>query len=114
MALTFTGTSAAKPVVAAIEALKRMDAEGRRKVPADAPLDFLPAEWREAIDGRRRTPPNTSGNSAWPSKCANTFAPPTFRFQEVDNTRSGPRICIHQRPGQSAKPVGSRDFPLLR
>src|SRR6266496_4907403 len=53
MALTFTGTSAAKPVVAAIEALKRMDAEGRRKLPADAPRDFLPAEWREAIDGAK-------------------------------------------------------------
>src|SRR5947209_13988053 len=53
VALTFTGTSAAKPVVAAIEALKRMDVEGRRKLPADAPLDFLPNEWREAIDAAK-------------------------------------------------------------
>src|SRR6266581_3496155 len=45
VALTFTGTSAAKPVVRAIEALKQMDAEGRRKLPADAPRDFLPDEW---------------------------------------------------------------------
>ncbi len=52
-ALVFTGTSAAKPVVRAIEALKRMDAEGRRKLPADAPRDFLPAEWREAIDAAK-------------------------------------------------------------
>jgi TnpA family transposase len=35
-ALEFTGTSAAKPVIKAIEALKRMDAEGRRKLPTDA------------------------------------------------------------------------------
>ncbi|MGI9057149.1 MAG: Tn3 family transposase [Ktedonobacteraceae bacterium] len=53
MALTFTGTSAAKPIVAGISALKRMDAEGRRKLPADAPKDFLPAEWREAIDAAK-------------------------------------------------------------
>src|SRR6266567_1498905 len=52
-ALAFTGTSAAKPVVRAIEALKRMDAEGRRKLPADAPKDFLPDEWREAVDAAK-------------------------------------------------------------
>ncbi len=50
VALEFTGTSAARPVIQAIEALKRMDAEGRRKLPADAPKDFLPDEWRTAID----------------------------------------------------------------
>ncbi|MDQ6732967.1 MAG: Tn3 family transposase, partial [Nitrospirota bacterium] len=50
VALAFMGTSAAKPVVAAIGALKRMDAEGRRKLPADAPRDFLPDDWHEAID----------------------------------------------------------------
>jgi TnpA family transposase len=49
-ALEFTGTGAAKPVIKAIEALKRMDAEGRRKLPADAPKDFLPDEWRQAIE----------------------------------------------------------------
>lgn len=48
-ALEFSGTSAAKHVVAAIAALKQMDAEGRRKLPADAPMKFLPAEWRKAI-----------------------------------------------------------------
>ena len=52
-ALAFTGTSAAKPVIQAIEALKRIDIEGRRKLPADAPRDFLPDEWREAIDGAK-------------------------------------------------------------
>src|SRR5204862_3704861 len=44
------GTSAAKPVIAAIEALERMDAGGRRELPADAPRGFLPDEWRQAID----------------------------------------------------------------
>ncbi len=52
-ALEFTGTSAARPVIRAIEALKRMDAEGRRKLPADAPKDFLPDEWRQAIDAAK-------------------------------------------------------------
>jgi len=53
VALEFTGTSAAKPVIQTIEALKRMDAEGRRKLPADAPRDFLPHKWREAIDAAK-------------------------------------------------------------
>jgi TnpA family transposase len=52
-ALDFTGTSAARPVLRAIEALKRMDAEGRRRLPADAPRDFLPDEWRQAIDAAK-------------------------------------------------------------
>jgi TnpA family transposase len=50
IALEFTGTSAAKPVVQAIEALKRMDGEGRRRLLPDTPMDFLPADWRKAID----------------------------------------------------------------
>ena len=49
-ALEFTDTSAARPVIRAIEALKRMDAEGRWKLPADAPKDFLSDEWRQAIE----------------------------------------------------------------
>jgi TnpA family transposase len=48
-ALEFTGTSAAKPVLQAIEALKQMDAEGRRRLPTDVPMDFLPDEWHQAI-----------------------------------------------------------------
>ncbi len=49
-ALEFTGTSAAKPAVQAISTLKKMDAEGKRTLPTDAPLDFLPADWRTAIE----------------------------------------------------------------
>jgi TnpA family transposase len=49
-ALEFTGTSAAKPAVQAISILKKMDAEGKRTLPTDAPLDFLPADWRTAIE----------------------------------------------------------------
>src|SRR5258708_34559612 len=44
-ALEFTGTSAAKPVLRAIEALKRRDVEGRRRLPPDAPKDVLPDDW---------------------------------------------------------------------
>ncbi len=49
-ALEFSGTSAAKHVVAAIEALRQMDAQGRRRLPVDAPMKFLPADWSKAID----------------------------------------------------------------
>src|SRR5258708_3845093 len=49
-ALEFTGTSAAKPVVQAIAALKQMDAEGKRTLPTGTPLDFLPADWRTAVE----------------------------------------------------------------
>ena len=53
VAVTFTGTSAAKPVITAIESLKQMNVEGRRKLPEDAPRDFLSDEWREAIDAAK-------------------------------------------------------------
>ncbi|EFH79875.1 DUF4158 domain-containing protein [Ktedonobacter racemifer] len=49
-ALEFTGTSAAKPVVLAIQALKQMDANEKRTLPANAPLDFLPGDWRAAVE----------------------------------------------------------------
>ena len=52
-ALEFTGTSAAQPVVQAISALKRMDAEEKRTLPANTLLDFLPADWRTAVETAR-------------------------------------------------------------
>jgi len=52
-ALEFTGTSAAQPVVQAIAALKRMDAEEKRTLPANTPLGFLPADWRTAVETAR-------------------------------------------------------------
>jgi hypothetical protein len=39
----FTGTLAAQPVLQGIALLRELDAAGRRKVPADAPLGFVPA-----------------------------------------------------------------------
>ncbi len=50
VALDFAGTQAAQPVMQAIEALKRMDAEGRRRLPPGTPMAFAPAEWRAAIE----------------------------------------------------------------
>jgi len=32
------------------KALKRMDAEGRHKLPPGTPMGFLPADWRQATD----------------------------------------------------------------
>jgi len=55
LALDFAGTQAAQPVVQAIEALKRMDAEGRRKLPPGTPMAFAPAEWRAAIEREHGT-----------------------------------------------------------
>jgi hypothetical protein len=52
-ALEFTGTSAAQPVVQAISALKQMDAEEKRTLSANTPLDFLPADWRTAVETAR-------------------------------------------------------------
>ena len=37
-------------MVRAIAVLKRMDAEEKRALPPDAPLDFLPADWRTAVE----------------------------------------------------------------
>ena len=52
-ALEFTGTSAAQPVVQAIQFLKQMDIDGKRTLPATTPMDFLPADWRTAIEAAR-------------------------------------------------------------
>ena len=51
--LEFTGTSAAQLVVQAIQFLKQMDADGKRTLPATTPMDFLPANWRTAIEAAR-------------------------------------------------------------
>jgi TnpA family transposase len=48
-AVPFTGTLTAQPVLQGIELLRELDASGRRKVPADAPLGFVPAAWRKVV-----------------------------------------------------------------
>src|SRR5258708_13893424 len=52
-ALESTGTSAAQPVMQAIQFLQQMDIDGKRTLPATTPMDFLPADWRTAIDAAR-------------------------------------------------------------
>jgi len=52
-ALEFSGTSAAQPVVQAIAALKQMDLEDRRTLPKAMLFDFLPADWRTAVEAAR-------------------------------------------------------------
>lgn len=48
-ALPLTGTLAARPVLEAIELLRELDSTGRRKLPPNAPLGFVPDTWRKAV-----------------------------------------------------------------
>jgi len=46
---TFRGAPSARGLLAAIETLRTMNASGARKVPADAPLGFVPARWARSV-----------------------------------------------------------------
>lgn len=48
-ALPLTGTKAADHVLQAVDTLKQLDAAGRRKLPADAPVGFVNEKWRRAV-----------------------------------------------------------------
>jgi TnpA family transposase len=50
LALEFSSTQAAHPVLQAIAALKEMDAAGRRKLPPGTSMTFVPPDWRTAIE----------------------------------------------------------------
>ena len=48
-AFEFRGAPVTQPLLAAIEVLRVMNRAGARKVPADAPLTFVPLRWRRAV-----------------------------------------------------------------
>jgi TnpA family transposase len=48
-AFRFKAAPAAQPILDAIETLKRMDADGLRRVPADSPTDFVRKRWRAQV-----------------------------------------------------------------
>ena len=50
-ALTFEAAPSSTELARAIEILKTMGTEGRRKVPPEAPRGFVPARWQEAVEG---------------------------------------------------------------
>jgi len=47
--LTFTGTTAMKPLLSALEILRRLSADEIRKIPADAPTSFVRERWRDYV-----------------------------------------------------------------
>ena len=47
--IEFDGTPAAQPILQAVRALRYWNAEAIRKVPASAPLDFVPAKWQPYV-----------------------------------------------------------------
>lgn len=50
-ALAFQAAPTGEELIRAIEILKAMGAEGRRKVPAAAPSGFIPPRWQKAMGG---------------------------------------------------------------
>ena len=43
--LDFRSNRESDPLLAALDTVKQMDMEGKRKIPEDAPLDFIPKSW---------------------------------------------------------------------
>ena len=52
-ALTFAASVAPSEILDAVQVLQRMNAEGRRHVPDDAPTGFIAARWRAYLDAAR-------------------------------------------------------------
>jgi TnpA family transposase len=52
-ALTFAASVAPSGILGAVQLLQRMNVEGRRHVPDDAPLDFISSRWRPYLDAAR-------------------------------------------------------------
>ena len=52
-ALTFSASVTPSEVLAAVELLQAMNADSRRRLPEDAPVDFIPARWRPYLDQAR-------------------------------------------------------------
>jgi len=48
-ALEFRFTKSTEPFMRALNVIREMNAAGRRKVPDDAPLDFIPKRWRNHV-----------------------------------------------------------------
>jgi len=49
-AVRFEGATAARPLIEAVRVLAELNATGTRKVPDDAPVDFVPTRWRGYLD----------------------------------------------------------------
>ncbi len=52
-ALTFAASVAPSEILNAVQLLQRMNAQGRRHVPDDAPTGFIAARWRAYLDAAR-------------------------------------------------------------
>lgn len=48
-ALEFTSTKSGKPLLQAIDTIKDMNRNGKRKIPEGAPLDFVPNRWHKHV-----------------------------------------------------------------
>ncbi len=51
--LTFAASVAPSGILGAVQLLQRMNVEGRRHVPDDAPLEFISSRWRPCLDAAR-------------------------------------------------------------
>src|SRR5690606_25778106 len=62
-AMTFRSNQPGDPVMGAVVALRRLNREGRRKLPEDAPMAFVQKRWRPFVfeDGRHGGPINRRG-----------------------------------------------------
>ena len=63
--LSFAASVTPSPVLAAVELLTTMNAEGRRHLPAAAPVEHIPAKWRPYIDHARAAGDDKAAKHYW-------------------------------------------------
>ena len=112
--LTFEPAPAGAELARALEVLRAMGAEGRRKVPADAPREFVPARWQKAVEG-----PAGVDRRAW-ELCLLGEIRGALRAGELTvvgraaGTRRGTPGSTRGRPGGSGESRGSPNAVCLR
>ena len=64
-ALPLAGGPAARSLIQAVEVVRDLNVTGRRRVPDDAPADFVPARWQGYLDTARQADRTTDHRHYW-------------------------------------------------
>jgi TnpA family transposase len=91
-AVHFEGASAAQPLLRAVEVLKELNASGARKVPEDAPDEFVPARWRGYLSQASASGDHSAYRHYWELcvllalrdglRCGDVFVPGSRRYAD--------------------------------
>ena len=91
-AIRFDGATAARPLLSAVKVLVELNATGARKVPDDAPDDFVPTRWRGYLERAAAAGDVTAYRHYWELcvllalrdglRCGDVFVPGSRRYAD--------------------------------